>query len=244
MDLRIAIVDDDPLDRAALAAGVRAALGAPGGHRLVAEYPSAEELLAAFTPGSLDLAFLDVRMGGMNGIELAAHLRAADPALLIVFVTTMADYALDAYPTHPFDFLVKPWDTSRLTAVLRDAARALGSEEKSVQVTVPYGTVELAPSAIASIEASNHAVVFRSAGGSEVRSTLLFSDAAALVEGDARFLQINRGVIVNMDHVVSVEGSTVIMAGGAHLPLRKRDRATLARAIAQHLIARMGGARG
>lgn len=69
---------------------------------------------------------------------------------------------------------------------------------------------------------------------------MLFADAAALVANDARFLDINRGVVVNMDHVAAVKDANVLMSDGRRLPLRKRDRAALARAISQHMVSRMG----
>ena len=63
-----------------------------------------------YEPGHSDLVFLDICMGDVNGIELARHLRAVDEKVLIVFLTTSSEYAFDAFPIHPFDYLMKPID--------------------------------------------------------------------------------------------------------------------------------------
>lgn len=241
MDLRIAIVDDDQHDREALAGTVVAALEAmPEAEATVGQYASAEDLLDTFVPGSLNLAFLDVRMGGMDGLNLAEILRAADPSLLIVFVTTMADYALDAYPTHPFDFLVKPWTRERVARVLSDVVRALSYEEPTLSIPIPYGTIEVVARNIVYLEAQDHTVTLHTADGPSVHTTLRYAEATNLLASYPSFLEVNRGVLVNLDHATNMEEQVIVMDDGARLPLRRRDRPALARAITQYMISRVG----
>lgn len=55
-----------------------------------------------------DVAFLDIEMPGMSGLEAAKRIREISPRTNIVFVTAYSDYALDAFPLHPSGYLVKP----------------------------------------------------------------------------------------------------------------------------------------
>lgn len=242
MDLRIAIVDDMDDDRSRLAADVRALLAAKGCTSGISVYASAEEFLSEASGESVDIAFLDVRMDGINGIELATRLRDIDTSLVIVFVTSSREYALDAFPVHPFDYLVKPYTKERLSKVLEDILDSLRlrGEQKSIQVNVPYGNVEVPLEHVVAIEARSHSSVVILEDGREIRSTLSFANVYELVSPDDRFLLVNRGVVINMDHVVSVEGATVVMEGDLRLPLRKRDRSELAHIIAQRMIFRTG----
>ena len=57
-------------------------------------------------------------MEGTNGIETAQRLRAADPDLLIVFVTSSPEYVWDAFPVHPFDYLLKPYQPEELKQII------------------------------------------------------------------------------------------------------------------------------
>ena len=106
--LHIAIVDDLETDREKLEKAVSAFFSRNADVSCdIMTHASGEELLEAFSPGTFDLAFLDIQMEGMSGIELAKTLRALDTKLLMVFLTSSREYAFDAFPVHPFDYLVK-----------------------------------------------------------------------------------------------------------------------------------------
>lgn len=60
---------------------------------------------------SVKVAFLDIEMPGMTGIELAKELLKKNPELNIIFVTAYDDYAREAYRVHASGYLTKPYDT-------------------------------------------------------------------------------------------------------------------------------------
>jgi two-component system, LytTR family, response regulator len=64
-----------------------------------------------------DLVFLDVRMPGLNGLDVAASLRP-DATPLIVFVTAFEQYAVKAFELAACDYLLKPFDAARLAATM------------------------------------------------------------------------------------------------------------------------------
>ena len=242
MDLCVAVVDDTEDDRTRLCRDVQNLLAQKGCTCKILTYKSAEQFLSDSAHNAINIAFLDVRMDGINGIELATRLREVDTSLVIVFVTSSREYALDAFPVHPFDYLVKPYTKERLSTVLSDILAALSMREarKTIQVDVPYGSVDVLLDRVIAIEARSHSSVLTLEDGQEIRSTLSFAQINELVSSEPQFLVINRGVVINMDRVVSVEGATVVMEGGLRMPLRKRDRSDLARAITQHMISRTG----
>ena len=84
---------------------------------------SAVEALAEHTP---DVAFLDIRMPGLTGLEVAAVAAEASPRTQIVFVTAYDQYAIDAFDRGAIDYLLKPVKPERLDAtVARLQARDL-----------------------------------------------------------------------------------------------------------------------
>ena len=84
---------------------------------------SAVEALAEHTP---DVAFLDIRMPGLTGLEVAAVAAEASPRTRIVFVTAYDQYAIDAFERGAIDYLLKPVKPERLDAtVARLQARDL-----------------------------------------------------------------------------------------------------------------------
>lgn len=70
----------------------------------------AAEAIEALRNTSYDVAFLDIEMPGINGLELARRLKLSFPTTNIVFVTGYPEYALDAWNTQASAFLVKPVD--------------------------------------------------------------------------------------------------------------------------------------
>ena len=56
----------------------------------------------------VDIAFLDIEMSGMNGLQLAKHLKVIYGKTIIIFVTGYSQYALDAFALHASGYLMKP----------------------------------------------------------------------------------------------------------------------------------------
>jgi two-component SAPR family response regulator len=95
------------------------------GVELVGSCRNAAEALAVTRDTDVELAFLDIKIAADDGLELARSLRLIRPELDIVFTTSHADYALQAYDVYPLDYMVKPISRMRLAQTI---ARAAGSK--------------------------------------------------------------------------------------------------------------------
>ena len=71
-----------------------------------------------------DLVFLDIRMPGLNGLEVAATLDQLESSPQVVFVTAHDDYALKAFEVGALDYVLKPFDSSDIIRVLRKIRRS------------------------------------------------------------------------------------------------------------------------
>ncbi|MGN1419300.1 MAG: response regulator [Acutalibacteraceae bacterium] len=88
---------------------------------------------------SLSYAFLDIEMGGMNGLELAAKLKALHPDVILFFCTAYSQYAFDAYEICAKGYLRKPIDAKEIERVLDEMVTDWRSEaneqaEKNIKV--------------------------------------------------------------------------------------------------------------
>ena len=77
---------------------------------------AALEAIAEHRP---DVAFLDIRMPGLTGLEVAAAATEASPATHVVFVTAYNQYAIDAFERGAIDYLLKPVTAERLAATVK-----------------------------------------------------------------------------------------------------------------------------
>lgn len=109
--LRVVIVDDERLARAEL----RRLLAAHPQVEIVGEAEDADAALALIRETQPDLAFLDIQMPGMNGLQLAAEI---DSACQFVFCTAFDSFAIDAFGLNALDYLVKPVVPERLAQTL------------------------------------------------------------------------------------------------------------------------------
>ncbi len=242
MELHIDITDDLQIDRNRLSAGLRTYFAnRPDITLRLRQFENAEQMLASYEPGKSDLVFLDICMGDVNGIELARHLRAVDEKVLIVFLTTSSEYAFDAFPIHPFDYLIKPYEESRLHEVLGEALRALSADEPVVSIRVPRSVHDVPLGKLCAVEARGHAVEVHLTDGQTLRSIMTFTEIENLLTADPRFLRCNRGILVNMDQVLRLDGDVFRMRDGTIFPLRVRSRAELVNKFSRYTIARMEG---
>jgi DNA-binding LytR/AlgR family response regulator len=93
--------------------------------RIVAECEDGASALEAIAEHRPDVAFLDIRMPGLTGLDVAAAIPEISPATQVVFVTAYDQYAIDAFERGAIDYLLKPIAADRLAAtVQRLQARA------------------------------------------------------------------------------------------------------------------------
>lgn len=112
--MRILAVDDKAMPRRALANAIAEA--APGADVAVAE--GGDEALALPDAGGFDVAFLDIDMPGMNGVELARRLKALNPHVNVVFVTGYGEYMADAFELRSSGYVMKPVTAAAVAAEL------------------------------------------------------------------------------------------------------------------------------
>lgn len=121
---RALIVDDEPSARTEL----RYLLEETKAIRVVGEASTAEEAYELIRSIDYDVVFLDVKMPGMNGTELARLIKEFDSPPLIVFVSAYGEYAVDAFEIEATDYLVKPVSEERISETIKRLKERIKSE--------------------------------------------------------------------------------------------------------------------
>lgn len=132
--LTIGICDDSYDARLALRAALERALETEGLTGRLLEFSSGEGLLGWLDRhgGELDLVFLDLEMGDLDGMETARRLRTDHEALKLVFVTGFADQVFEGYRVEAMGYLLKPARPEQLCDILRRVTAALRKQEDAV----------------------------------------------------------------------------------------------------------------
>jgi DNA-binding LytR/AlgR family response regulator len=202
---------------------------------------SAEEALVALGDGrDIDAVFLDVRMPGLDGLELARVLRRFERPPAVVFVSAFDDAAVSAFELAALDYLVKPVSRRRLDEAIERVARQSGRSEPAEDETLAVdalrggGTRLLTRSSILYLQAHGDYVRVASDDG----RYLLRARLSDLEERWAAygFVRVHRGFVVNLRRAVEVRprlnGTAVlVMANGAEVPIARRQVGELRRKL-------------
>jgi DNA-binding LytR/AlgR family response regulator len=222
------IADDEPLLRSEL----REALTELWPDlAIAAEVGDGDAALSAIDELEPAVSFLDIRMPKLNGLEVAERVQGATQ---IVFVTAYDEHAVAAFEQGAVDYLLKPVKRARLAATIerlkaRLAATPSGREAprpwlQRIQATLG-NTLRFVPLRDVAYFCSDGKYTRVVTGGTEalIRRSL----SALLQDLDPElFWQINRGVVVNVEHVDSVvrdeeKGMVVRLRGGGELGVSK-----------------------
>lgn len=146
MPLTAVIAEDEPILRAQLKA--KLAKLWPD-LEIVADVGDGEAALEAIDEHRPQLAFLDIQMPEMTGVEVAKSLAAnRELKCHVVFVTAFDQYAVDAFSTGAIDYVLKPYSDERLQAAvdrLKERLSAVPAQPQNLEALVAHLAAKLSP---------------------------------------------------------------------------------------------------
>ncbi|HEY5310414.1 MAG TPA: LytTR family DNA-binding domain-containing protein [Casimicrobiaceae bacterium] len=223
---------------------------------LAANGPQTQALIRAEAP---DIAFLDIRMPGLTGLEVA---RLAAAHVHVVFVTAYDQYAVDAFKHAAVDYVLKPVGDERLAETVARLKTKLQADpapelQAALAVIARFAPLQRnangAPERLAWIRASagaqvrliaveevsyfqandKYTSVFTAEGEALIRTPL--KELGEQLDPD-RFWQVHRGTIVNLGHVST---TTRDLTGRVTLTLKTRPEPVAVSRAYAHLFKQM-----
>lgn len=229
---RILIAEDDPFYYQQLERFLGDYSRETGRMFHITHYDNGEDLVERYRP-EYDLLLLDVDMPFVDGMTAAGHIRKVDPEVVIVFVTNLAQYAIQGYSVNALDYILKPLSyfsfSQRLTRALRYAKKR---ENDYLTVAVKGGALKLEVGSIFYIERLGHQLMFHTQDGVYASSATLQQMEDTL--GGKGFVRCNKGYLVNLAHVSGVQDGCAVVQGDKLLISRGR-RGPFLDALANHV---------
>lgn len=130
MDLRCIVADDEPLAKML----IENYINRTPGLTLAGSYTSAAEAQRAIEQNVGEVAFLDIQMPGISGLQLA-HI-AEDTGVRVVFTTAYRDYALDGFRLNALDYLLKPISYEEFLVAANRAKEAIEPHKEKGQSAI------------------------------------------------------------------------------------------------------------
>ena len=151
--MRILVCDDDAAFAGQLAEKIEAIVK-PQMPRSTVDCATDAALLRALPLAKYDLAFLDIDMGPLNGVDLAHRLHELRPDMLLIFVTNYVEYSLQGYEVQAFRYLLKAEMPQKLGRYVQQALTAYRKTRDTVHIFCDGEDVELQPQQILYAEMS------------------------------------------------------------------------------------------
>lgn len=196
----------------------------------VYSFSDGESFTASLDTNTYSIVFMDIFMDGTDGVAAAKKLRKQDNGCILIFLTSCGERMPEAFSCHAFEYILKPIDDMRVKNVLTDALKLLPAS-RYIEVCSGRKTVRLLHSDIAYAVSDAHYLCIGLADGSELRCRMTAGEFTEQLEGDERFISVNKGITVNADYVTEFENSCCILESGARFPIRVRDRINIEQAV-------------
>lgn len=182
-----------------------------------------------------DLVFMDIDMPGINGMEAAEIMRTYDQATPIVFVTNLAQYAVQGYQVDAVDFVVKPVEyhdfAMRMERAMRLVERNAGG---TVVLPTQDGVRVVHQHDITYVDMLKHDVIYHLADGERLRERGSLKAAAAKLDAQL-FLRISSGCLVNMARVARIRRDSVVTDDGDELFFSRSQRRRALETLANYV---------
>ena len=226
---RIAIIDDIAAERANLEAFLRRFSSERKLTLEISAYADGESFLAEAASG-FDVVLLDIEMQGIDGMETARRLRALDEKVCLLFVTHLAQFAVEGYSVHALDFLVKPVVYENFCLKMERAVTAAErARKKEIIVSTAEGERRLRIDELCYVEVMNHTLVYHTTSGELAVRGSIRDCEVRLAPYD--FARCNKSYLVNMNYVTEIRRSE-IRVGEDLLPIGSTKRQAFLKELA------------
>ena len=227
MYLRITICDDDAVCREQVAEIINNYTKDRNVSLSLSVFDSPDQLLqAARENKGFDIYILDIIMPGTTGIQLGGKLRQEGFEGKILYLTSSAEFAIDAFKVQASDYIMKPVKAEELTAALDRLISAVTvRKEKCLIIKSKDSNIKVSFDQILYTELVQKTIVYYLLNGKRVESSSIrstFSEAMQDLLRDRRFSLCGSGRVVNLDYIVEMDAENLIFKNGTQVYIGRR----------------------
>lgn len=193
------------------------------GQTAVESFSSGEELLDAYHQSKrFDILFLDLRMKRLNGFETAKQIRVFDNKVIIIFITSMAQYVIKSFEYRPFWYLIKPVSEENFRSVFFKAL----SEYASVNYheyafkTKEGGMEKINIGNIIYLESITRQIKLHTTDEDYFFYAGISKEEEKLSQFD--FIRIHKSYLVNTQYIQRINRASLTLNDGETLPIGER----------------------
>lgn len=182
-----------------------------------------------------EIIFMDIDMPYMNGVDAAKKLRKIDENVVLIFVTALAQFAVQGYDVGALDFIVKPVRFKVFEDKMDRAVLVLKKRtEKQIVIKNEDGIKVIDDRDLLYIEVINRILHFHLGSSGQVYTMRGTLASVKKQLGDQYFEECSNGILVNLSKVSMVEGYTVELINGEHMTVSRSRKPGFLRRLAEY----------
>lgn len=163
--------------------------------------------------GGFDIYILDVLMPELTGIELGNSLRQLGHNGQIIYLTSSEEYAIDAFRTKAFNYILKPIDKYELFSTLDEVISIMSAQDvTSIIVKTKNSEVRLPNKSIMYANMNKRIVIYHLTDGQTVESLTIrttFAEAVKELLQDNRFVLCGASTIINLSYITIIDKDSI-----------------------------------
>lgn len=205
-------------------------------------FSSGEELLKNYRP--CEAVFLDIDLGGMDGIAVGKGIRQMDKDVKVVYLTAYKDYVAGAFEVHAFSYLIKPVNRETMFHILNEIFLYVKKtkEKHILDFQAVKGMVCLPAEDIYYFAYENRRVYIVT--GEETYCLVDKIGNVLKRMEEFGFSMPHQSFVVNMFHVKNIRNQEIVLDNGKVLPLSQKKQKAFKQELAEYLSGRLKSGRG
>ncbi len=186
--------------------------------------------------GSYDIILLDIQMKHLDGMAAAEKIRALDSDVIIIFITSTVQYAVQGYAVDALGYVLKPVPYTAFAQLMEKAISRVKAKQTHIyiKVTVNDRQLKLDCSFISYIESSRNNVILHCVDQDYVTAGPLKKYEEML--SSQGFSKCHNAYIVNLSYVQAVQKEEVVLTTGLSLPISRARKKDFMAALAQDIL--------
>ena len=180
-----------------------------------------------------NLIFLDIKMPSIDGMEVAQKIRKIDKNVMIIFVTSLAQYAIKGYEVNAFDYILKPIDFYNFKLKMSRTLSFLNNNNRSFVVEYKNVIKRISVDELMYIEIYDHRLYFHLNNNENISSYGTMKTYIDLLKNDS-FMLCNQCYFVNLKYVREVT-SDYVLVGENKLSISRPKRQEFIHALNNYL---------
>lgn len=173
------------------------------------------------------MLFMDIGFRDASGFDVAKMIRDKNKALVLVFATGTAQYAVDGYSIDAYRYLLKPIAYETLAEVLDAAYHKINTRDlNKIALQTSSGLISIDPDEISFIESVSHYIIVHLISGEQYKCKLTIRDLEQKFRG-SNMVQCHRAFLVNLLHIYLIQSDAILLKNGERVPLSRSLRKTV-----------------